>query len=166
MNTPSETQAHQWVQISFDCLPLRSIERLDIPMDASPKFRQRCERIKDALDRHGTHNSYFLYNAGCTFRVTNHPEQGMIQFRFEGTLLTDSEDCASRSCDLDIELVRETTDWLTEPVVQWFSDTVPHAVLAEFDRYIQAGDLQQTKERLERIREASDDSEGFLGMYL
>ena len=27
----------RWVEISFDCLPLRSVGRLDIPMDASPK---------------------------------------------------------------------------------------------------------------------------------
>lgn len=157
---------NQWVELSFDCLPLRSIGRLDIPIDASPKFRQRCERIKQALDQHGTHNSYYLYNAGCTFHVTNHPELGMIQFRFEGTLLTDTEDQTSQSCDLQVDIQRETCDWLTEPVVQWFKETVPHAVLAEFDRYIEAGDLEQTKQRLEKIREASDESGGFLGMYL
>ena len=156
----------QWVEITFDCLPLRSIGRLDIPLDASPKFRQRCLRIKDSIQRHGSHNSYYLYNANCTFHVTNHPETGMIQFRFEGTLLTDESDCKSQSCDLQVEIVRETCDWLTEPVVQWFCETVPHAVLAEFDRYIEAGDLQQTKERLEKIREESDESGGFLGMYL
>ena len=53
----------RWVEISFDCLPLRGIGRLDIPMDASPKYQQRCERIKDAMERHGSFNSYFLYNA-------------------------------------------------------------------------------------------------------
>lgn len=156
----------QWVEIAFDCMPLRSIGRLDIPLDASPKFRQRCLRIKEALERHGTLNSYYLYNAKCLFRVTNHDELGMIEFRFEGTLLTDSDDCHSKSCDLQVELVRETCDWLTEPVVQWFKETVPHAVLAEFDRYIAAGDLEQTKQRLEKIRAASDESGGFVGMYL
>jgi hypothetical protein len=65
-----------------------------------------------------------------------------------------------------VEIVRETCDWLTEPVVQWFNETVPHAVLAEFDRYIEAGDLAQTKLRLEKIRAESDESGGFLGMYL
>ena len=156
----------QWVEISFDCLPLRSIERLDIPIDASPKFRARCQRVKDALGRHGALNSYFLYNADCKFHVTNHPESGMLHFKWEGTLLTDSDDCASKSCDLKVELLQETCSWLTEPVVQWFCDTVPHAVLAEFDRYIAAGDLQRTKERLEKIRSESDESGGFVGMYL
>jgi hypothetical protein len=157
---------NQWVEITFDCMPLRSVGRLDIPLDASPKYRQRCERVKGAIEKHGTHNSYFLYNARCTFRVTNHPETGMIQFRFEGTLLTDTSDLHSQSCDLEVELLRETCDWLTEPVVKWFRDTVPRAVLAEFDRYIEAGDLEQTKQRLEKIRAESDQSGGFLGMYL
>ena len=156
----------QWVEISFDCLPLRSVGRLDVPMDASPKYRQRCERVKACIDKHGTHNSYFLYNAACVFHLTNDDERGAVEFRFDGTLLTDGDDERSQSCDLDVELYRETCDWLTEPVVQWFTETVSHAVLVEFDRYIAAGDLAQTKERLEKIQEQSDESGGFVGMYL
>ena len=30
-----------YVDISFDCLPLRSVTRLDVPIDASPKYRER-----------------------------------------------------------------------------------------------------------------------------
>jgi hypothetical protein len=157
---------HQWVEITFDCMPLRSVGRLDIPLDASPRYRQRCERVKAAIERHGTHNSYYLYNAHCTFHLTNHDELGLIYFRYEGTLLTDADDLHSASCDLDVELQKETCDWLTEPVVQWFGGTVSHAVLVEFDRYIAAGDLAQTKLRLEKIETESDQSGGFLGMYL
>ena len=40
---------NRYVEISFDCLPLRSVGRLDIPMDASPKYRERCERINAPL---------------------------------------------------------------------------------------------------------------------
>ena len=29
----------RYVEIVFDCLPLRSISRLDIPIDASPRYR-------------------------------------------------------------------------------------------------------------------------------
>ena len=156
-----------WVEITFDCLPLRCIQRLDIPLDASPKYRQRCLRVKAALEKHGTHNSYYLFNASCTYRVVNHAERGMIQFQFEGTVLTDSEDLKSERCDLDsIELVRETCEWLTEPIVQWFSETVPKSVSTEFDRYIEVGDLEQTKKRIEQIEAASEESEGYLGMYL
>ena len=46
--------------------------------------------------------------------------------------------------------------------MKWFADTVPKAVLVEFDRYIQAGDLAQTMQRLERIQAESDESGGFV----
>ena len=37
------------VEITFDCLPLRSVGRLDIPIDASPKYRERCLAIKRSI---------------------------------------------------------------------------------------------------------------------
>jgi hypothetical protein len=145
---------------------LRSVSRTDIPLDASPKFRARCQHILDAIAKHGTFNSYFLYNASCTFHLTNQVDRGAIEFRFEGTVLTDETDRKSASCALQVELLRETCDWLTEPVVHWFAETVPIAVCAEFDRYIGAGDLQQTIERIERMQSESDEHGGFVGMYL
>ena len=154
------------VEISFDCLPLRSLGRLDIPLDASPKYRRRCERIKAALEKHGSHNSYYLYNAVCSYRLTNDDAVGMIQLGFEGTLLTDSDDRRAERCDLQIELKNETCDWLTEPVVAWFRETVRKAVAVEFNRYIEAGDLAKTAARIEKIRAESDDAGGFVGMYL
>jgi hypothetical protein len=156
----------RYVEIEFDCLPLRSVGRLDIPLDASPKYRQRCERIKRALDAHGSHNTYFLYNAKCTFHLTNHPDCGMLQYRFEGTVMTDDTDQKTKRSDLEVELVRETCDWLTEPVSRWMADTVSRAVLVEFDRYITAGDLAQTVARIEKLQAESDSREGFVGMYL
>ncbi|MGD9645343.1 MAG: hypothetical protein AB7U73_06495, partial [Pirellulales bacterium] len=78
----------RYVDIEFDCLPLRSVGRLDIPLDASPAYRARCERIKHAIETHGSHNTYFLYNANCKFHLTNDPALGMLEFRFEGTALT------------------------------------------------------------------------------
>jgi len=157
---------NRWVEISFDCLPLRSVGRLDIPIDASPKYRERCERIKTAIETHGSHNTYYLYNSKCTYRLTNDEELGMIQFRFEGTVFTDPEDQRCESCDLEVELKRETCTWLTEPIVKWFTDTVPQSVIVEFNRYIDAGDLQKAKEQIEKIRAASDEAGGYLGMYL
>ncbi len=156
----------RYVDIQFDCLPLRSIGRLDIPLDASPKYRARCERIKHAIDTHGSHNTYFLYNAGCTFHLTNSPEIGMIEFSFEGTAITDSTDAKTVACDLQVELVRETCDWLTEPIVSWFRETVQHVIAVEFDRYIAAGDLAQTVQRIEKMQSETDRHEGYLGMYL
>ncbi len=154
------------VDIEFDCLPLRTVGRVDIPIDASPKFRQHCENVLAAIEKHGTHNTYYLHNARCVFHLTNVDEMGMIEFRFTGTVLTDPNDQKTQSCDLDVELVRETCDWLTEPVVAWFRETVSHAVATEFDLYIASGDLEQAKKRIERIQAESDQHGGFVGMYL
>jgi len=156
----------RWVDITFDCLPLRSITRLDVPMDASPKYRTFCERLKQAIERHGSHNTYYLHNARCIYRLMNDEQRGVIDFRFEGTVLTDQEDQLCKTCDLDVELAAETCDWLTEPVVQWFKDTVKRSVAVEFDRYVRAGDLQKAEERIDRIQQESDESGGFVGMYL
>jgi hypothetical protein len=157
---------NRWVDISFDCLPLRSVTRMDIPIDASPKYRALCERIKSAIETHGTHNTYYLYNAECIYHLTNSPSDGMLQFKYEGTLFTDATDLKADRCELEVELVRETCDWLIEPVVQWFHTSVQHSVRAEFDRYINAGDLKRTLERLEKLNAATDESGGYVGMYL
>ena len=154
------------VKIQFDCLPMRSLGRLDIPLDASPAFEAKAERIKAALAKHGQHNSFYLHNASCAFHLTNDELVGMLEFRFEGTVLTDTEDRRAERCDLRVDLRRETCDWLTEPVVEWFHETVERAVLVEFDRYIAAGDLQKTVERVEKLQAESDSHSGFVGMGL
>ena len=162
-----ENAMSNWIDISFDCLPLRTIGRLDIPLDASPAYRARCDRLKTALEKHGAHNAYYLYNAQCKYHLTNREEVGTIQFQFEGTLLTDAEDARADRCDLSlVELTSETCQWLTEPIVRWFADTVPRSVAVEFDRYIDAGDLQKAKDRIDQIQSTSDDSGGYVGMYL
>jgi hypothetical protein len=155
-----------YVDVSFDCLPLRSIVRFDVPMDASAEFRARVERIKQATVKHGLHNSYYLHNARCVFHLTNDPQVGMLQFDFEGTVLTDAEDRKALDCDLTSVLAAETCDWLTEPAVSWFRETVGHAVLIEFDRYIAAGDLARTVERIARLESESEAHGGYLGMGL
>jgi hypothetical protein len=154
------------VDISFDCLPLRSVGRMDIPLDASPAYQARCERIKSALAKHGSHNTYYLYNARCVFHLSNRDEVGMIEFGFEGTALTDPTDLKTLECDLKVELVRETCDWLTEPVVAWFAEAVSRAVRVEFDRYIEAGDLARTVERIETLETQLDQRGGFVGLGL
>ena len=157
---------HPPVQITFDCLPLRTVGRRDIPLDASPGHRAFCERILAALDAHGAHNTYFLYAAKCTYYLTNSPEVGTLTFDFEGTIITDSSDTHAKRSDIRVDLVRETCDWLTEPVVQWFTKTVRRAVLVEFDRYIEAGDLGRAVERMEKVQQQCDEQGGFVGMYL
>jgi hypothetical protein len=156
----------QWVEITFDCLPLRSVTRLDIPIDASPKYRAQCERIKAAIEKHGSHNTYYLYNALCRYHLTNREERGMLELRFDGTVITEATDIHTQRCDLQVELTRETCDWLTTPIVQWFEQSVPRSVAVEFDRYIEAGDLQKTKDRIARLQAETEQSGGFVGMYL
>ncbi|MFO0820289.1 MAG: hypothetical protein U1A77_20240 [Pirellulales bacterium] len=156
----------RWVEVTFDCIPLRSVPRVDVPIDASPKFQALCESIKRAIETHGAHNSYFLYNARCVFHLTNNPDSGALHFRFEGTVLTDESDQKTARADLQVELAHENCDWLTEAVLKWFHQTVPFAVRAEFDRYIAAGDLEKTRERLAKMQAASDQAGGFVGMYL
>jgi hypothetical protein len=156
----------RWVEIAFDCLPLRSVVRLDIPLDASPKYRQRCLDIKQAIEKHGSHNTYFLYNATCIFHLTNRENFGTLEFRFEGTVITDGSDMKAQHADLTVELSRESCDWLTAPVVEWFTQSVQQAVCVDFDRYIEAGDLARTKERISKLQAEIEKTGGHVGMYL
>ena len=156
----------RWVEIEFDCLPLRSVNRWDVPIDASPKYREFCARLKEALEKHGSHNTYYLHAARCTFHLTNEADRGMVEFGFRGVVLTDPDDRQTRGSDLEVHLQQETCPWLTEPIVRWFHDTVRRAVESEFNLYIEAGDLARTRERIEKIQADSDETGGFLGMYL
>jgi hypothetical protein len=156
----------QAVDISFDCIPLRSMARFDIPLDATPEQKAFGERIREAVQRHGLHNTFYLCNAKCVFHLTNHPEIGMVRFDLEGTVMTDEDDRKTVGCDLAIELEQEVCDWLTAPIVEWFQETVAEAVKIEFDLYIQAGDLQKTIERVERLQAETAARGGFLGMGL
>ena len=81
-------------------------------------------------------------------------------------MITDEADRTTTAADITATLKRETCDWLTEPVVAWFADSVRHAVMAEFDRYIEAGDLNRTKERIAQSQAEMESRGGFLGMGL
>lgn len=157
---------NRWVEITFDCLPLRSVVRLDLPLDASPTYQAFCERVKAAIDKHGQFNTFYLYNGRCTYHLTNRADLGTIQFRFEGTVMTDQEDRRTVTCELDVSLSCETCGWLTEPIVEWLRETVLHSVGVEFERYIEAGDLERTRQRIEKLQAAADEAGGFIGMYL
>ncbi|MEX2186977.1 MAG: hypothetical protein WD875_09300 [Pirellulales bacterium] len=155
-----------WVDISFDCRPLRTIGRLDVPIDASPKFRQFCERIKSAIERHGSFNTYYLYNGRCAFHLTNDANVGTIEFRFEGTAFTDEADQKTVRCDLAVEEAGDTCDWLTQPIADWLRASVERAVRVEFDCYIAAGDLSKAVDRINQLQAQADEAGGFVGMFL
>lgn len=163
MPTSSSTPT---VVITFDCTPLRAVRGVAPPAEASPGYRALVERMHRAAERHGTRNAYYLTTGRCTFRFMNSPSEGWVEFAFEGTLLTDDGDTRCVGSDLAIRIERETCDWLTQPAVEWLTLSVRRAVETEFDRYIEAGDLERTKERLSREQAESDASGGFLGMNL
>ncbi len=155
-----------WVEISFDCLPLRAVAPVDIPEDASPKLSKKLERLKSAVAQHGTLNTYYLHNAACVYHLTNDPAEGMLEYHFEGVILTDADDMHARRCDLHVTLARETCGWLNQAIANWLGESVQKAVLIEFDRYIQAGDLSRTIERVTQLQKDTEASGGFVGMYL
>ena len=122
-NSPSSLggathENHRPVDVQFDCLPLRSVTRLDPPLDASPGLVAKWNRIKAAILAHGTHNAYYLHNATCRFFVTNNPDRGMIAFKFEGVLFTDSSDSRAVSANLQVDLALENVSWLEQHVVK------------------------------------------------
>jgi len=129
------------VDIAFDCLPLRLVGRVDVPLDASPAFRARSERLQHAIKVHGMENAYFLYNTRCVFRLANSEVENMVRFSFDGTVLTDHSDCKAVRADLAIELSAETCGTVPPDVLAWFRGVVERAVLIEFDHFIAAGSL-------------------------
>jgi hypothetical protein len=143
------------VDIAFDCLPLRSVGRVDVPIDASPAFRARCERLQRAIDAHGTRNAYFLYNTRCVYRLANSDVENMLRFSFDGIVLTDRSDCKAVRSELDIRLSAETCGTVPPDVLAWFRCVVQRAVLIEFDRFIAAGQLAERMTNLDRLGRAA-----------
>jgi hypothetical protein len=137
------------IEIAFDCLPLRSLGRLDIPLDASDAFRSRAERIKAALAEFGAERTYYVYNAHCVFRFANSEFDGACRFEFEGVVRTDAGDRKCQDAQLEVRLASETCGGVPAEVEVWLASQVRRGVAVEFDRFIAAG-------QLERAAQASD----------
>jgi hypothetical protein len=152
------------VSISFECKPLRSITRWDVPLDAAEEQQQAQARVRQAAQRHGLHNSYYLSNGFCECHLTNDPAVGLLVFRFEGTVLTDQNDRRTHSLDLHVQLDAEICDWLTAPAVEWFRESVRQAVRVEFDHYIESRDLERARQRLDHIEADMVDCGGFVAV--
>jgi hypothetical protein len=151
------------VDIEFDCLPLRSIGRVDIPLDASPAYRERCERLQHAMETHGTSNAYYLYNTRCVFRLANSDIENMLRFSFDGVVTTDRSDGKAERADVQVVLVSQTSGPMSDDVLAWFKRVVEQAVLIEFNHFITAGNLA---ERVEDLSQGASihDIAGFRGM--
>jgi hypothetical protein len=154
-----------YVEIAFDCLPLRAVSRTDVPLDASPAFRARTEHLKQAIEQYAAENAYFLYNAHCIYRLANSDIEGMLRFGFEGTVLTDRSDAKAERAELQITLVGETCGGLSGDVLRWFEQRVTQAVLVEFDRFIAAGRLAQRVGELGQVAQLAQLAD-FAGMNL
>jgi hypothetical protein len=151
------------VDIAFDCLPLRSIARVDIPLDASPAFRARSERLQQSINRYAGENAYFLYNTRCTFRLANSDIDNMLRLSFDGTLLTDRSDCKADRADLNVVLTAETCNGVPPAALEWLRGIVTRAVLIDFDRFIDAGKLAERVKQLGSVDSITDVA-GFAGM--
>jgi hypothetical protein len=130
------------IDIAFDCLPLRSVGRLDVPLDASDELRHRAGLIKGAIENFGAERTYYLYNARCVFRFANSEIEGICRFRFEGVVRTDEGDRQGADAALEIHLVSETCGGLPRLVKEWLFERVRDAACLEFDRFLAAGHLQ------------------------
>ncbi len=149
------------VDISFSCLPLRSVGRLDVPMDASGIYRIRYERLREALRSHSAQRTYYLYDAHCVFRLANSEIEGMIRFDFEGIVLTDAGDVLTDHVELDVKLASETCDGIPAEVEAWLKQRLEKAVAIEFDSFIAAGQLSSRTTELGQL-ECLSDFGGFL----
>lgn len=144
------------VDISFSCLPLRSVGRLDVPIDASGIYRIRYGRLREALDKYGSERTYYLYDAYCAFRLANSEIDGMVRFDFEGIVLTDAGDVLTEQVELDISLASETCDGVPVEVETWLKERVGKAVAIEFDRFVAAGQLVSRTTELGQLERLSD----------
>jgi hypothetical protein len=153
------------VDIAFDCLPLRSVGRVDIPLDASPAYRARCELLLEAIDKYGAANTYFLYNTRCVYRLANSEIDNMLRFTFDGIIVTDRSDGRADRAELAVKLVSETCFRMPPEVLAWFSRVVEQAVLIEFNLFISAGQLAEHVQDLGQF-DSIHDIAHFSGMNL
>jgi hypothetical protein len=152
------------VEIVFECLPFRLVGHAGLPLDASDEQLALWRRFRAALARHGTENTYFLYNADCTFRLSN-AEGSRLRFVFEATLRTDPQD----EHPVGIELVCQLADTDFDPalapaVLEFFREAVRRAVLAEFQLFINAGNLKRALAQQAHVLQEWDRTRGFVGM--
>jgi hypothetical protein len=152
------------VAIVFECLPFRFVGHSGMPLDASEEQMALWRRFRAAMAKHGTANTYFLYNADCTFTLSNGPGN-TIRFLFEATVRTDAKD--EHPIDIDLACRVAETDFDLPPstvVLDFLRDVVRRAVLAEFQLFIDAGNLKRALAQKEHILREWDRNRGFVGM--
>jgi hypothetical protein len=161
INTLQDPAVETPVDIAFSCLPLRSVGRLDVPIDASGTYRIHYERLQEALQLHGAERTYYLYDAHCVFHLANSEIAGMARFDFDGIVLTDAGDAMTDRVELEVRLASETCGEIPAEVQAWLKSRVEKAVTIEFNRFIAAGQLEGRTAELGQVDRLSDLS-GFL----
>lgn len=156
----------QAVALVFDCLPFGRVSHTGMPLDAPEEQIALWKRFRAALEKHGTENTYFVYNADCTFHLTNGPG-GRLRFLFEGTVRTDEADEHPVDAELACRLAdNELAVPLSDDVLEFFKAVLRRAVIDEFQLFIDAGNLKRTLEAEEQILREWDENRGFVGMYI
>ena len=92
------------VEIAFDCLPLRSVGRFDPPLDAADDVVEFYDRLRRAAAKHGAAERLLPPPGVLRLSFDQRPEVGMVEFAFEGVVLTDADDLKTRQCDLEVRL--------------------------------------------------------------
>jgi hypothetical protein len=152
------------VTIIFECLPFRLVGHTGMPLDASDEQLALWRRFRAAMEKHGTANTYFLYNADCAFRLSN-GSNGYLRFVFEATVKTDDKDEHPIDCDLACRLAVSDYDLpANTAVLEFFREVVRRAVIDEFQRFIDAGNLKRALAQREHILREWDRNRGFVGM--
>ncbi len=150
------------VDIAFTCIPLRSLSRFDPPIDATEQQRDLVLRLHNALNKHGAHNAFYLCDGRCVFHLTNDESEGMVSFRFEGTVLTDAEDRKTVGSDLQVEFEGGSCDWLTAAAVDVVARNRTGTPFASSSTAThRAGDLQKTIDRLQQLEAETNASGGY-----
>ena len=152
------------VDVEFECVPLRTIGRLDIPLDASDAQRRRAVHMQSAINSYGVERTYFLQNARCVFRFANSDVEGVCRFEFEGIARTDAGDRKCEEVILEVALVSETCGGVPSVVQEWLIERVRRAVAIEFDRFIAAGQLAAHAGQPEAPSPAAGTLDGLGGM--
>ena len=151
------------VAIVFECLPFRLVGHSGMPLDASDGQMALWRRFRVAMAKHGTANTYFLYNADCVFRLSN-GQDGYLRFVFEATVKTDEQDARPIDVDLLCRLAEGDFEQLKPDVLDFFHEVVRRAVLAEFQQFIDAGNLKRALAQKEHLLREWDRNRGFVGM--
>jgi hypothetical protein len=152
--------------IHFDCLPFRRVSHAGMPLDAPDEQIALWKRFRAAMSKHGTENTYFLYNADCTFHLTNGPG-GRLRFLYEGTVRTDEADAQPVEADLACRLAdNDLALPLSDAVLAFFQSVVRRAVMDEFQLFIDAGNLKRTLAEEQQMLREWDKNRGFVGMYI